>query len=95
MILCANNGHSFRYNTAVVLDTDGAFLGKYHKQNLWGETNIDVPQDCPELSFTTSFGVKFGVVICADLIYNQPILKMLAEGVRGWCTNTELCLTFF
>ena len=29
--------HSAMYNTNVAFDTDGAFLAKYRKQNLWGE----------------------------------------------------------
>eukprot|EP00966_Prymnesium_polylepis_P277182 6404266-Prymnesium_polylepis.1 len=28
------------FNTDVALDTDGALLAKYHKQNLWGESNV-------------------------------------------------------
>jgi predicted amidohydrolase len=67
------------YNTNVAIDTDGTYLGKYRKQNLWGETNMDIPQDCPEASFTTSFGVTFGLLTCADLIYTQPALTLLRK----------------
>ena len=46
-------GKGALYNTDVALDSDGAFLARYHKLNLWGEGNIDVPGDCPEASFRT------------------------------------------
>jgi predicted amidohydrolase len=72
------------YNTDIVLDTDGRFLAKYHKQNLWGESNMDIPKDCPLQSFTTSFGVTFGVLTCADLIYKHPALTLLGQGVRDF-----------
>jgi predicted amidohydrolase len=71
------------YNTDIVLDSDGTFLVKYHKQNLWGEANMDVPKDCPLKSFKTSFGVTFGVITCADLIYKQPALTLLGKGEWG------------
>ena len=60
------------YNTDIALDSDGAYLAKYPKLNLWGEPNVGVPANCPEASFTTRFGVTFGLITCADLIYNYP-----------------------
>ncbi|KAK3282141.1 hypothetical protein CYMTET_10114 [Cymbomonas tetramitiformis] len=70
------------FNTDVVFDTDGTFLAFYHKQNLWGEANMDVPQDCPEVEFTPSFGVRFGLITCADLIYQQPALELVMKGIK-------------
>ena len=67
------------YNTDVALDTDGAFLAKYPKQNLWGERNVDIPQTCPMASFTTSFNVTFGLITCADLIYEFPASRLVRE----------------
>lgn len=70
------------YNTDIALDTDGAYLAKYHKQNLWGEANVGVPADCPVASFTTRFNVTFGLMTCADLIYRFPAAALLQRGVR-------------
>ncbi|KOO24769.1 pantetheinase [Chrysochromulina tobinii] len=72
------DGHNM-YNTDVALDTDGAFLAKYPKQNLWGERNVDIPQSCPMASFTTSFNVTFGLITCADLIYEFPASRLVRE----------------
>ena len=57
-----------QYNTAVAFDTDGSYLAKAHKQNLWGEASyFDEPVDCQQISFTASFGVRFGLceLICS------------------------------
>jgi len=78
-----NSSGSFIFNTNVALDNDGAFLGKYHKLNLWGEPNMDVPSDCPAMSFksTSLGGVEFGIVTCADLIYELPVATLLGRNV--------------
>ena len=72
------------YNTDIAFDTDGAYLAKYAKQNLWGEANMDVPQSCPLATFATSFGVTFGLLTCADLIYARPAAALLAAGVTDF-----------
>jgi len=67
------------YNTAIAF-TESGELTSYAKQNLWGEAYyIDVPEGNNPKSFTTDFGVTFGLVICADLIYNHPLLDLLAD----------------
>jgi len=72
------------YNTDVAFDTDGTFLAKYHKQNLWGESNIDVPDKCVEATFKTSFGVTFGMFTCADLIFEHPAVDMAKKGIHNF-----------
>ena len=72
----------YLFNTDVAFDTDGAFVARYRKQNLWGEAEMSVPQTCPQVAFNTSFGVTFGLLTCADLIYAQPALALLAAGTR-------------
>lgn len=72
------------YNTNVALDTDGAYLGKYHKYNLFGETNVDQPPQAEVVSFTTSFGQTFGMIICADLIHYQPTMDLVRKGIKNF-----------
>eukprot|EP01065_Artemidia_motanka_P006733 TRINITY_DN13288_c0_g1_i1.p1 TRINITY_DN13288_c0_g1~~TRINITY_DN13288_c0_g1_i1.p1 ORF type:complete len:466 (+),score=105.01 TRINITY_DN13288_c0_g1_i1:47-1399(+) len=72
------------YNTDVVFDTDGSYLAKYHKMNLWDEPNMNVPSDCPEVTFRTSFGVTFGLITCADVIYRYPTQSLVDRGVRDF-----------
>jgi predicted amidohydrolase len=72
-----------QFNTAVAFDTDGGYLAKAHKQNLWGEAaHFDTPQNCPDVSFQTSFGVTFGLFTCADIIFRHPAQRMVAHAVQ-------------
>ena len=65
-------GKGALYNTDVALDSDGAFLARYHKLNLWGEGNIDVPGDCPEASFRTVRGLPASLP-CAHVPPAPPL----------------------
>lgn len=78
-LMVSDGGRMF--NTDVAFDTDGALLASYPKQNLWGEPNVDVPETCPIASFTTSFGVTFGLFTCADLIYEFPAGRLVDRGI--------------
>lgn len=72
-----------QYNTAVAFDTDGSYLAKAHKQNLWGEAAyFDTPQNCPDVTFRTSFGVTFGLFTCADIIFKHPAQRMVENAVQ-------------
>jgi predicted amidohydrolase len=72
-----------QFNTAVAFDTDGSYLAKAYKQNLWGEAvHFDTPQKCPDVSFRTSFGVTFGLFTCADVIFRHPAQRMVAHAVQ-------------
>jgi predicted amidohydrolase len=84
---CAQPGQDglLQFNTAVAFDNDGKFLLKYHKTNFWGEDDyLDVPQGCEDKTFTTSFGVTFGLVICADIIYEFPPERLVQNGVTNF-----------
>ena len=73
------------YNTDVVFDTDGAFIVTYRKQNLYGEREMSTPLTprCAEVTFNTTFGVRFGIFTCADLIYAQPAVRLLQMPPMG------------
>ena len=84
------------YNTDVVFDTDGTFIATYRKQNLYGEREMSTPLTprCAEVTFNTTFGVRFGLFTCADLIYAQPAVRLLqappvGAGVRHFVMPTS------
>jgi predicted amidohydrolase len=82
-----SDNKTLQFNTAVAFDTDGTFLQKYHKTNFWGEDNyLDVPQGCEDKTFTTSFGVKFGLFICADAFYDFPTERLLSDRIKNFVT---------
>jgi predicted amidohydrolase len=66
-----------QYNTAIALDEHGVLLAKYRKYALFGTepTYLDRPLGQPSNGtwFDTSFGVRFGLFICYDLLWQmQP-----------------------
>jgi len=61
------------YNTAVAFAEDGHILSLYHKRNPYGDEKeyLDKGEDSYKggVTFTTSFGVKFGMFICYDIMF--------------------------
>lgn len=61
------------YNTAVAFAEDGHILQLYHKRHPYGDEMafVDKGEDYYKsgLTFTTSFGVKFGMFICFDILF--------------------------
>ena len=69
----ADRQSSHFYNTDVAFDTDGRLLTKYHKLHLFFEANFTPNDDPdPDSTFTTSFGVRFGLCTCYDILFSRP-----------------------
>eukprot|EP00118_Oscarella_pearsei_P026634 m.310204 g.310204 ORF g.310204 m.310204 type:complete len:479 (+) comp50177_c0_seq1:16-1452(+) len=80
---CPMEGHT-QYNTDVVFDTDGRLLAKYHKQHLFFENEFDKPESVNYAVFETSFGVKFGVFTCFDILFERPTQLLVKEfGIKN------------
>lgn len=72
---CPGNGH-YSYNTDLVFDRNGKIVAKYHKYHLFGEY-LHQPPPSPEYSvFETDFGVRFGVFICFDILFDKPAAEL-------------------
>ncbi|XP_017778212.1 PREDICTED: vanin-like protein 1 [Nicrophorus vespilloides] len=69
------------YNTNVVFDRDGIVVASYRKYNLFGE-HVNVPDEPMHTTFVTDFGVKFGIFICFDIMFNEPAMKLVEQGVK-------------
>lgn len=75
----------FRFNTQVALSERGALLAKYHKTHPYeptpNATCIGDGHQQPGLSdprfFDTSFGVRFGMMLCYDIWFYTPSLQLL------------------
>lgn len=76
------------YNTAVVIDADGKFLGKYRKvhipddlKNFYSEKFYFTPGDLGFKTFQTKFG-KIGVLICWDQWYPEAARCLALQGAE-------------
>ena len=67
-----------------MFDSDGSLLAKYHKTHLFsGEALIfDFPPSVEVVTFKVSFGVTFGIFTCYDILFCDPPLKLIQEGVK-------------
>lgn len=80
---CPGDGR-YQFNTDVVFDTDGTMLAKYHKQHLFHEKAFNTPQKPEIVIFKTSFGVKFGVFTCFDMVFRDPAIELVEKyGIRN------------
>eukprot|EP00047_Mylnosiga_fluctuans_P019700 m.85145 g.85145 ORF g.85145 m.85145 type:complete len:484 (+) comp8230_c0_seq1:28-1479(+) len=80
--------HMFLYNTDVAFDETGAVLQVYHKMHIFGTAPIlDQPAVADPAAFTTSFGVEFGMLICYDMEFPEPVDTLKARGVRHFVAS--------
>ncbi|XP_018426710.1 PREDICTED: pantetheinase-like [Nanorana parkeri] len=75
---CPYDGQ-YNYNTAVVYDSQGKLIARYHKYNLFlGEVQFNVPSEPELVKFDTPFG-KFGIFICFDILFYNPAIALVVE----------------
>ncbi|XP_058838304.1 vanin-like protein 1 isoform X2 [Topomyia yanbarensis] len=78
--VCAPDG-LYRFNTNVVFDRNGFVIARYRKYNLFGERGINTTLSAESVRFETDFGVTFGTFICFDLMFENPALQLIRDGV--------------
>ena len=59
----------------------------------WYTTTFDTPPE-EVVSFTTSFGVEFGLFVCYDLVHSTPEDELLAKGVTQFPYSVSEPATF-
>ena len=65
-----------QFNTAIAFDESGSLVAKYHKRHLYGheKKSLDRGRDRqPNSSFMSSFGVRFGMFVCYDILFEQVL----------------------
>lgn len=80
---CSSLGFS-RYNTNVVFDRSGAVIGRYRKFNLFRESGVNTTLTAELSTFETNFGVTFGNIICFDLLFYEPAMQLVQQGVKNF-----------
>lgn len=64
-------------------------VNRYRKTNLYLEGNLESPVPPDLVTFDTDFGVKFGVIICFDMLFKEPALNLTRiEGVSNIVYST-------
>lgn len=76
------------YNMAIVFDRKGSVIAKYRKYHLFGEPGVERPKTPDLTTFTTDFGVTFGVAICFDLMFANPMETLIKNGVKNFVYPT-------
>lgn len=74
---CPPDGQ-FQYNTDVVYDNQGEFIGRYHKQHLFHELQFDTPNTTDFTYFDTEFG-RVGVFTCFDIMFHEPAVRLIEQ----------------
>ncbi|XP_008196019.1 vanin-like protein 1 [Tribolium castaneum] len=65
------------YNTNLVFDRDGKIILKYRKINLFNEGKLTAGPKDQTPTFTTDFGVTFGIFTCFDILFENPSRTVL------------------
>lgn len=77
------------YNTNVVFDRDGIVIARYRKYNLFGQRKMINKPILPEVvTFRTDFNVTFGLFTCFDILFEQPAVALVREGIQNYVLPT-------
>lgn len=55
---------------------------RYRKYHLFGEAGVQQTEKPDQITFKTDFNVTFGVCICFDLFFDEPVLNLVQQGVK-------------
>jgi hypothetical protein len=75
---CRKDG-VWMFNTQIAFDRSGKLIGRYHKMHLFGEFHFDQPLTQDFSFFDTDFGVRFGMYICFDRLFRDPMIGLIND----------------
>lgn len=81
---CPSADGRLQYNTQVAFNEQGKILAKYHKHNLYYEDKVFNRGDGKGVWFETSFGVRFGMFICFDILFEKPQVELFQQGIKNF-----------
>lgn len=68
--------------------SDGLLVARYHKHNLYFEESFDTPPQAEIITFDTPFAGKFGLAICFDILFRDPIVTLVEKVEKHASTPT-------
>ena len=76
---CPDDGH-YQYSANVVYDSNGSFVARYFKQNLFSYEvpYFDKPSKVDYTVFNTSFGL-FGTFTSHDIMFHEPVITLIEK----------------
>uniref|UniRef100_A0A671TH37 Biotinidase n=1 Tax=Sparus aurata TaxID=8175 RepID=A0A671TH37_SPAAU len=78
---CPPDGR-WQFNTNVVFRSDGLLVARYHKYNLYFEDAFDTPPQPEIITFDTPFAGRFGLITCFDILFHEPTVTLVKQGLR-------------
>lgn len=72
----------------IIIFQQNGLIHRYRKFNPYGEPNIRKPTKPDVITFKTDFNVTFGIFICFDLLFEEPITSLLNNGIRNFIFPT-------
>jgi predicted amidohydrolase len=94
-VLCANttgcpaDGY-FLYNSEILFDEQGNIGAVYHKQHPWLSSLLDHPQETMHITYNASFGVEFGIFICYDIVFSDPAVTLVSNGIKQFLYSASV-----
>jgi predicted amidohydrolase len=76
------------FNAQVVVDRRGRLVAVYRKSHLYFEPNFDQPLVPDVVWFDTDFGVRFGAIICFDIMFAEPVTSLRRLGISSFVYST-------
>jgi predicted amidohydrolase len=76
------------FNTQIAVARDGVLIAVYRKSHLYFEPMFDEPLVPDVVWFDTDFGVRFGALICFDIMFEQPGKALRQLGVAAFVYST-------
>lgn len=82
------------YNAQLVFDDEGVLVANYHKAHPYREDCFVTPAkaDIEHVTVETSFGVTFGIFTCKDILYDDPGVVLVREGVKHFLYSAAIPL---
>lgn len=95
--LCPPDG-VWHWNAAVAWNSSGHVVAVYRKSHLFYEPAFNAPNTPDAVTFTTSKGLHASLMVCFDIMFPQPTLQYIADGVDivlmpSWWVNQPPLLT--
>ena len=83
------------FSTQIAISEQGQILAKYRKTHLYRAADLFAAGSGAPVFFDTSFGVRFGMLVCFDLLFPEPQSALLSMGIKdfvvsSWWVNLDI-----